>query len=154
MNVTTPSRIPALSRDVPVVIELFDLLWLDDRSWLRRPYLQRREQLAALSLDGEDWQTTVHRLGGGSELLAASLEGPRSVIGRQAANRLPTDQAAIYALVRRSTRSDVQMAARSRRAPSFSKASVLTASTGWSPSMATTSAQSAIASMTRAASAS
>ena len=84
MNVTTPSRIPALSRDVPVVIELFDLLWLDGRSWLRRPYLERREQLAALSLDGEHWQTTVHRLGGGSELLAASLErGLEGIIAKR-----------------------------------------------------------------------
>jgi bifunctional non-homologous end joining protein LigD len=74
MNVTTPMKIAALSRAAPVVLEIFDLLWLDDQSWLRRPYLERREQLAALRLNGDQWQTTAHRLGGGSELLAASLE--------------------------------------------------------------------------------
>jgi bifunctional non-homologous end joining protein LigD len=84
MNVTMPWKITALSRDVPVVLEVFDLLWLDDESWLRRPYLQRREQLAALGLNGEHWQTTAHRLGGGSEMLAASRErGLEGIIAKR-----------------------------------------------------------------------
>jgi bifunctional non-homologous end joining protein LigD len=84
MNVTTPTRIAALARAVPVVLEIFDLLWLDDRSRLRRPYLERREQLAALGLNGDHWQTTAHRLGGGSDLLAASLErGLEGIIAKR-----------------------------------------------------------------------
>jgi bifunctional non-homologous end joining protein LigD len=84
MNVTTSSKIRALSRDVPVVLEVFDLLWLDDQALLRRAYLERRKQLAALELNGQHWQTTAHRLGGGSELLAASLErGLEGIIAKR-----------------------------------------------------------------------
>ena len=79
MNLTQPRKIAALSREAPVVLEIFDLLWLDDRPLLDSAYLERRERLAALELDGERWQTPGYRLGGGRELLAASrargLEG-------------------------------------------------------------------------------
>ena len=74
MNLTNPLRIAALAQEVPAVFEIFDLLWLDDEAQLSRPYLERRERLAALRLNGEHWQTTAHRLGGGREFLAASRE--------------------------------------------------------------------------------
>jgi bifunctional non-homologous end joining protein LigD len=84
MNVTGTLKIIALSREVPVVLEVFDLLWLDGRPLLDRAYLERRAQLAALALDGEHWQTPRHRLGGGRELLAASREqGLEGIIAKR-----------------------------------------------------------------------
>jgi bifunctional non-homologous end joining protein LigD len=74
MGVTSPARIGALSREVPAVLEIFDLLWLDGRSLLSDPYLQRRDRLAALNLDDAHWQTPAYQLGRGRELLAASRE--------------------------------------------------------------------------------
>jgi bifunctional non-homologous end joining protein LigD len=74
MGVTSPARIGALSREVPVVLEIFDLLWLDGESLLSDPYLQRRDRLAALNLDGARWQTPAYQVGRGRELLAASRE--------------------------------------------------------------------------------
>jgi bifunctional non-homologous end joining protein LigD len=84
MNLTNPLRIAALAQSVPVVLEIFDLLWLDDGPLLRLPYLERRERLAALALNGRHWQTTTHRLGGGREFLAASRErGLEGIIAKR-----------------------------------------------------------------------
>ena len=58
---------------------IFDLLFLDGRSLLQLPYAERREQLAALSLDGPTWQAPAHHVGDGAALLeltrAQRLEG-------------------------------------------------------------------------------
>ena len=84
MNVTNPLRIAALAQSVPVVLEIFDVLWLDEEPLLRRSYLERRERLAALGLNGEHWQTTTHRLGGGREFLSASRErGLEGIIAKR-----------------------------------------------------------------------
>jgi bifunctional non-homologous end joining protein LigD len=48
MGVTSSARIAALSREVPVVLEIFDLLWLDGRSLLSDPYLPRRDRLEGI----------------------------------------------------------------------------------------------------------
>jgi bifunctional non-homologous end joining protein LigD len=58
---------------------VFDLLWQDGRSLLDLPYLERREALAQLGLQGERWRTPEHVVGEGDALLAAAkaqrLEG-------------------------------------------------------------------------------
>jgi bifunctional non-homologous end joining protein LigD len=79
MNVSSPARAKRLAQSVPVTYMIFDLLWLDGRSLIGRPYLERREELARLGLRGERWQTPDHIVGAGRETLdasaAAGLEG-------------------------------------------------------------------------------
>jgi bifunctional non-homologous end joining protein LigD len=87
MGVTSSARIDALSREVPVALEIFDVLWLDGQSLLSDPYLQRRDRLAALDLDGEHWQTPAYQLGRGRELLAASRErGLEGILAKRPAS--------------------------------------------------------------------
>src|SRR5215470_17671407 len=51
------SAVRRLRRDEPVIFVLYDLLHLDGRSTVDRPYAERRRELASLSLDGAGWQT-------------------------------------------------------------------------------------------------
>lgn len=84
MHVTDPLRIAVLARTAPVALKIFDVLWLDDEPLLRRPYLERRERLAALGLNDEHWQTPGHRLGGGRECVAFSRErGHEGIIAKR-----------------------------------------------------------------------
>jgi bifunctional non-homologous end joining protein LigD len=53
---------------------VFDLLWLDGQSLLDLPYMQRRERLLALELDGDRVKVPAHFVGEGTALLAASKE--------------------------------------------------------------------------------
>jgi bifunctional non-homologous end joining protein LigD len=68
-----------LSQSEPVVYMIFDLLWLDGRSWLGETYDVRRAKLAELELTGPTWQAPAHHVGNGAALLEASkaqgLEG-------------------------------------------------------------------------------
>jgi bifunctional non-homologous end joining protein LigD len=68
-----------LARSEPVTYVVFDLLWLDGRSLLERPYRERRAALEALALNGERWLTPAPLSGAGPDILAASrasgLEG-------------------------------------------------------------------------------
>jgi bifunctional non-homologous end joining protein LigD len=63
-----------LAATTPVTYAIFDLLWLDGHSLMEQPYVRRREQLSALRLDGESWQTPEHVVGNGRQLLQASVE--------------------------------------------------------------------------------
>jgi bifunctional non-homologous end joining protein LigD len=74
MHVGSPAQAKRLARSIPVAYMIFDLLWLDGHPLLALPYAERREQLAALELSGERWQTPEHFLGSGPEVLAASAE--------------------------------------------------------------------------------
>jgi ornithine carbamoyltransferase len=64
---------------------------------LLRPY-QVNQQLMAAARDDAIFMHCLpaHR---GQEVTADVIDGPRSVVWEQAANRLPTEQALIYALV-------------------------------------------------------
>jgi bifunctional non-homologous end joining protein LigD len=53
---------------------VFDLLWLDGASLMDLPYIERRERLFALELDGERVKVPAHFVGEGTALLAASKE--------------------------------------------------------------------------------
>jgi len=53
---------------------VFDLLWLDGESLLDLPYLERRERLLALGLDGDRVRVPAHYVGEGTALLTASRE--------------------------------------------------------------------------------
>jgi bifunctional non-homologous end joining protein LigD len=79
MHLTAEAQVRRLSVSQPVAYVIFDLLFLDGRSLLDEPYSARREQLAALELNGPNWQVPSFHVGDGERLLAAtraqSLEG-------------------------------------------------------------------------------
>jgi bifunctional non-homologous end joining protein LigD len=58
----------------PTTYAIFDLLYLDGHDLTAEPYARRRELLAELELDGDDWQTPGHSVGHLKELLVASRE--------------------------------------------------------------------------------
>jgi bifunctional non-homologous end joining protein LigD len=79
MHVGSRNQAKRLAASTPVTYVIFDLLWLDGHSLMGLPYLERRERLGALGLNGERWQTPEHIIGEGSALLEVSrsqgLEG-------------------------------------------------------------------------------
>jgi bifunctional non-homologous end joining protein LigD len=79
MHLTSESQVRRLSQSRPVAYVIFDLLFLDGRSLLELPYLERRENLASLELGGPTWQVPAYHQGDGAALLEASraqkLEG-------------------------------------------------------------------------------
>jgi bifunctional non-homologous end joining protein LigD len=79
MHLTGEAEVRRRARDTPVVLVLFDLLWLDGHALLHLPYDERRARLAELALSGPSWQTPTAHLGDGAGLLAATaaqgLEG-------------------------------------------------------------------------------
>jgi bifunctional non-homologous end joining protein LigD len=79
MHVGSRTAAKRLAAITPVTYVIFDLLWLDGHSLMGLPYLERRERLIGLQLNGEHWQTPEHLVGEGSELLEVSrrqgLEG-------------------------------------------------------------------------------
>ena len=68
MGLATEATIRARASEVPIAYVAFDLLWLDGRSLLDRPYEERRELLAGLGLDDVHWQTPRHHVGEGEAL--------------------------------------------------------------------------------------
>lgn len=79
MHVTAPNAVRRLSASTPVVYAIFDLLFLDGRSLMGRPYTERREALEALGLSGPAWRVPAAHARRGRQLLAATaaqgLEG-------------------------------------------------------------------------------
>jgi len=79
MGLTSAAAVAQRVRQTPVDYVIFDLLHLDGHCVRDLPYLERRELLAGLELEGPRWRMPAHRVGGGPELLEAarrqSLEG-------------------------------------------------------------------------------
>jgi bifunctional non-homologous end joining protein LigD len=79
MHVTRSADVRRLAQQVPATFLAFDVLYLDGRSLLDEPYVERRRVLESLRLAGPSWQTPPHFVGGGADVLAASkaqgLEG-------------------------------------------------------------------------------
>jgi bifunctional non-homologous end joining protein LigD len=79
MHVTNERAVPALMQEYPVVLMVFDVLWLDGRSRMGEPWSARRAALESLALDGPTWKTSTAWPGEGSSLLQATkargLEG-------------------------------------------------------------------------------
>jgi bifunctional non-homologous end joining protein LigD len=74
MHLARESAVRRLAKENPVTYMAFDLLWLDGRPLMDRPYEERRAALRALLADGERWQVPDHVVGGGAQLLAATRE--------------------------------------------------------------------------------
>jgi bifunctional non-homologous end joining protein LigD len=76
-----------LAERVPVVYLVFDVLVLDGRSLLRSTYVERRELLEALGIEGATWRVPPSFGGHGADVLAASRENHlEGVVAKRAAS--------------------------------------------------------------------
>jgi bifunctional non-homologous end joining protein LigD len=84
MGLTSPGMIQARVKQQPVDYVIFDLLHLDGRCVRDLPYVQRRELLEGLGLDGARWRTPRYRRGGGPDLLeAARRQGLEGIVAKR-----------------------------------------------------------------------
>jgi bifunctional non-homologous end joining protein LigD len=84
MGLTSPAAVKAKAKQQPVDYVIFDLLHLDGRCVRELPYLQRRELLEGLGLDGPRWRTPTYRLDGGPDLLeAARRQGLEGIVAKR-----------------------------------------------------------------------
>lgn len=79
MHVRDMSAVRRLMGEVPVFFVIFDVLWLDGQPLLDLPWLDRRDRLEELELEGPAWLRSPAHVGEGADLLAAArgmkLEG-------------------------------------------------------------------------------
>ena len=79
MHVTDPSLVRRRAAEVPITYMLFDVLYLDGKAVMDRPYLDRREALEQLGLADRFWQTPPWHRSGAEQMLQAAqalkLEG-------------------------------------------------------------------------------
>jgi hypothetical protein len=79
----TDSAMRRRARDIPVVYEIYDLLYLDGHSLTELPWEERQERLAALDLDGDNWRVSQHHRGDGAALLeAARANGLNGIVAK------------------------------------------------------------------------
>ena len=84
MHLSSEHAVRRLAAREPVVYVIFDLLHLDGRSLLDRPYEERREALAGLELAGSGWQAPAHHVGDGAALLEASrAQGLEGIVAKR-----------------------------------------------------------------------
>jgi bifunctional non-homologous end joining protein LigD len=67
IHVGSASVARRLASERPVVLMLFDVLWLDGHSVLELPYAERRRLLERLALAGPAWQTPPTTIGPGGQ---------------------------------------------------------------------------------------
>jgi bifunctional non-homologous end joining protein LigD len=79
MHVADSRAVDRLVHDVPVVLMLFDIVWLDGRSLMAEPWTERRRVLESLGLDDACWRVSTAWPGQGDALVAQTkargLEG-------------------------------------------------------------------------------
>jgi len=84
MHLTSESAIRRRSREIPVVLALFDVLWLDGHSLMDAPLRERRERLEELELSGPSWQTPAQLHGDAKVLLeATAAQGLEGLIAKR-----------------------------------------------------------------------
>jgi bifunctional non-homologous end joining protein LigD len=74
MHVVEPAKIAQLTRRVPVVYMVFDVLYLGGRDVMNLPYVERRELLEGLNLSGPRWNTPPSVAADGSAMWQAAAE--------------------------------------------------------------------------------
>jgi bifunctional non-homologous end joining protein LigD len=74
MHVAAEAAIRRRAESTPVTFMAFDVLHLDGRSTLARPWSERRELLEGLGLDGTAWKTPAAHRGDGAAFLGATHE--------------------------------------------------------------------------------
>jgi bifunctional non-homologous end joining protein LigD len=70
----TGAAVRRAMKDYPAVFLAFDVLHVDGLDVTGLPYVERRQVLEDLELDGPSWQTPPHFVGGGAAVLEASVE--------------------------------------------------------------------------------
>jgi bifunctional non-homologous end joining protein LigD len=84
MHLTREAEIKRRAKEVPVIYMLFDVLYLEGRSLMARPYEERREALESMALEGPAWQTPRYHRGEGRALQKASAEqGLEGVVAKK-----------------------------------------------------------------------
>ncbi len=84
MGLASAAAVKARMKEQPVDYVIFDLLHLDGRRVRDLPYLERRELLEGLGLDGPRWRVPAHRLDGGPDLLeAARRQGLEGIVAKR-----------------------------------------------------------------------
>jgi bifunctional non-homologous end joining protein LigD len=84
MGLSSPAAVKARMQQQPVDYVIFDLLHLDGHDVRDLPYLERRELLEGLKLDGERWRVPRYRLDGGADLLeAARRQGLEGIVSKR-----------------------------------------------------------------------
>ena len=80
----SPGRRPGVPRASPATFLAFDLLHLDGRSTRALPYVERRELLASLALEGPAWRTPPHWVGERDAVVAATrAQGLEGVVAKR-----------------------------------------------------------------------
>jgi bifunctional non-homologous end joining protein LigD len=74
MHLSDRRLIARLSESEPVFYVLFDVLYVDGRSLVDKPYTHRRKVLEELTLVGNNWQVTPAHAGEGTAMLAAARQ--------------------------------------------------------------------------------
>jgi bifunctional non-homologous end joining protein LigD len=84
MHVASASVARRLAHEHPVVLMVFDVLWLDGHFTMELPYTDRRKLLDQLALAGPTWQTPPTTFGGGAAVLRAATElGLEGVVAKR-----------------------------------------------------------------------
>ncbi len=87
INVAEESAIATLSRNMPVVIFVFDLLYLDGRDLRGEPLTERKRRLKEILQPNEVIRYSEHFPGTGADLLeAAKAQGLEGIIAKRAAS--------------------------------------------------------------------
>jgi bifunctional non-homologous end joining protein LigD len=74
IHVSAPAKARQLAATNPVVVMLFDVLWLEGHATLALPYRERRQLLERLGLSGPAWQTPPFHEGNGAAVLQTARE--------------------------------------------------------------------------------
>jgi bifunctional non-homologous end joining protein LigD len=84
IHIASATTARKLAAERPVVIMLFDLLWLDGHSVCALPYRERRALLDGMQLRGPTWQTPPASMGNGAAVLATATElGLEGVVAKR-----------------------------------------------------------------------
>ena len=93
MHLTREAEIRRRAQEIPVHYMLFDVLYLEGRSLMDRPYEERREVLESMGLEGPAWQTPRYHRGEGAALLEASADqGLEGVVAKRLDSRYAPGQ--------------------------------------------------------------
>ncbi len=87
INVADASSVATLSRNMPVVIFLFDLLYLDGRDLRGEPLTERKRRLKEILQPNETVHYSEHFSGTGTDLLeAAKAQGLEGIVAKRASS--------------------------------------------------------------------
>jgi bifunctional non-homologous end joining protein LigD len=74
MHVRDAAAVRRLMGQVPVWFVVFDVLWLDGQELTELPWIERRDRLEQLELNGPAWLVSPAHVGKGREVLSAARE--------------------------------------------------------------------------------